>query len=111
MGGPERYEDWMIAQDALVVSELRRKQCVETLEGLQLDDRLGIGVPKPSDAHCNLGVARSEAMRKPCQVERDLEQRLGLNPLFSSKTRVIAGNVQNEAAQDRALERELEERL
>jgi len=49
----------------------------------------------------------STAMRRPCAVERELEDRIGLGTC----ARVIADTARLEASQDKQLERELEQRL
>jgi len=118
VANPKELRDWALTLDArekdllpddrwsdeLVSTRLERRALIDVFPSIELENRLGLSPDRPPPP---VDATSSVAMRKPCQVERQLEERLGL----STSCRVFNGTVDAEATQDRDLERELEKRL
>lgn len=122
-GYPHELRNWALAldlrerellpewTDGLVSSRLERKACIHAFPSEELDRRLDLKSELFQRQTRPIDVPGAVSMRRPCEVERELEKRLGL----STSCRLIDDDIVaaplEEALLDTQLERELEERL
>lgn len=102
--------------DTLIRSRIEKNSCISTFPSIELEERLGIAPIRKAHVLDDAGISpfrealpsyTAVTVARPCEVERELEERLGL----SSSCRVADGDVWSEALGNEQLEREIEARL